>query len=228
MKIGVFVAHPDDEIIGIGGTIAKHVKEYKDEVEIYIMCEGKSSRLEKYVEPTQEKLNQFANETYEACECIGVTKEQIRFFDLPDNRLDSLARLDVIKIIENIGKKEKFDIVYTHNIDDLNIDHKIVAESVLTAFRALPEQSVKEIIMFETLSSTEHAMFLGNYFEPNMFVDIRNSIEDKLKALSCYKSELRQSPHPRNIEAVRCNAILWGNKVGINAAEAFRIARIMR
>ena len=71
-------------------------------------------------------------------------------------------------------------------------------------------------------------MFLGNYFEPNMFVDIRNSIEDKLKALSCYKSELRQSPHPRNIEAVRCNAILWGNKVGINAAEAFRIARIMR
>lgn len=227
MKIGVFVAHPDDEIIGIGGTLIKHVLS-GDEIKVYILAEGKSSRKEQYADFSKEQLSLYRSETIKAASIIGIQKEDICFFDMPNNRLDGIELLELIKIMERIKKNEAFDIIYTHNIDDLNIDHEIVARAVLTAFRALPEERVREILMFETLSSTENAMAMGKYFEPNLFVDISDVLGQKSDAMKCYVSELRKEPHPRSIEMIKYNAMIWGSKVGVMAAEAFRVARILR
>ncbi len=227
MNVGVFVAHPDDEVIGIGGTLIKHIL-CGDQVSIYILAEGKSSREESYDVFSKKILESFRNETINAVNIMGIKEENVHFLDLPNNRLDKIDLLDIIKIIERIEAKEKFDVIYTHNGRDLNIDHEIVARAVITAFRALPGQSVKEILMFETLSSTESGMALGRYFEPNLFVDISDVLDKKSCAMNCYKSELREKPHPRNIELIENNAIVWGSKVGVRAAEAFKVARILR
>lgn len=227
MNVGVFVAHPDDEIIGVGGTLIKHIL-CGDQVSIYILAEGKSSREENYDVFSKKILDSFRDETINAANIMGIKRENVHFFDLPNNRLDKLDLLDIIKILEKIGTKNKFDVIYTHNSKDLNIDHEIVARAVVTAFRALPKQSVKEILMFETLSSTESGMALGRYFEPNLFVDISDVLDRKNSAINCYKSELREKPHPRNTEMIENNALVWGSKVGVRAAEAFKVARILR
>ena len=160
MNVGVFVAHPDDEVIGVGGTLIKHIL-CGDQVNIYILSEGKSSREESYDIFSKEILESFRDETMNAVNTMGIKGENVHFFDLPNNRFDKIDLLDIIKIIEHIGSKNKFDVIYTHNSEDLNIDHEIVARAVVTAFRSLPGQSVKEILMFETLSSTESGMALG-------------------------------------------------------------------
>ena len=227
MNVGVFVAHPDDEIIGLGGTLIKHIMA-GDRVNIFIIAEGKSSRVENYSNFTKENIRHYRNETINAAIIMGLAQENVHFFDLPNNRLDRIDLLDIIKLIEKIGDSEKFDIVYTHNYEDINIDHEIVARAVITAFRALPGQSVKEILLFETLSSTESGMAIDRYFKPNLFVDISDVLDIKKRAMKCYISELRSKPHPRNIETIESNALVWGNKVGVNAAEAFKVARILR
>jgi len=218
-KILAIVAHPDDEIIGVGGTLCKHIAQ-GDDVTVLILGDGKSSRKLVYKKLTEgtEKLS--LKETQKALTYIGVKS----FFreKFPDNRFDSVNLLDLVKKISHYVETIKPSIVYTHHFGDLNIDHQKTAEAVTIACRPIENNCVRTIYQFETLSSTEMAGYVpGRAFLPNMFVDITNQIEKKINAMNCYKSELHAFPHPRSIEAIKANAKVWGAKVNIHYAEAF-------
>ena len=224
MRISAVVAHPDDEIIGLGGTILKHINN-GDEFQIIILCEGKSSRYEKYEYMDSNILKKYNEETKESMECLGVNNYML--CNYPNNRLDTLPLLDIIKDIQKKLDEFRTSRVYTHSYSELNIDHLIVNKAVSTAVRALPNAYVKELLFFSTLSSTEQARTIGQFFEPNFFVDISDFIEEKIKAMSCYKSELRSAPHPRCLENIRANDRVCGSKIGCNYAEEFVVGRII-
>lgn len=227
-NIGVIVAHPDDEIIGVGGTIIKNVKQ-NNNIKILILSEGVTSRLDRYnTYESKELFKTYGKETIEALEVMGVDKNSVNICKLPNNRLDQVDLLDIVKIIENFIKNNQIDTIYTHFYQDLNIDHEIVSRATVTAARSLPFYSVKELYFFETLSSTEYGLAMNRVFIPTLFEDISEVLEIKLKAMGCYISELRKKPHPRNLETIKMNAMLWGNKVGIEAAEAFQVGRIIK
>lgn len=122
--------------------------------------------------------------------------------------------MDIVKKVEKLIVSNSPDVIYTHYYKEMNNDHNILSKAVLTAARPLPGSLVKEILLFETLSSTEYALSLGESFTPNLFVDISSSINIKLEAMNAYKSELRLPPHPRSIELIKKNAELWGQKLG--------------
>lgn len=225
MNVYVVAAHPDDEILGAGGTIAKHIQN-GDKVKVLIVAEGKSSRLDRYEDFVIEDAVKYRKETKEALETLGV--HDFSMLNFPDNRLDRMDMLDIIKAITKDAEDFRPERVYTHFYNDLNIDHQIVSRAVVTAFRALPDTSVKDILFFEVLSSTEHDFAMRNAFCPNYFVDISEQLNVKLDALAHYKSELREEPYTRNQNMVRCNSVLWGSKIGIEAAEAFEVSRIVR
>lgn len=217
-NILAIVAHPDDEIIGVGGTLCKHLKQ--GDVVYVVIVGGQTTSREK---------NQLINksETANALKTLGV-----KFFineGLPDNRLDSLVFLDIVKLLSKHVKKIQPQIVYTHHLGDLNIDHRIVSEAVITACRPIESQCVEEIRMFETLSSTEMAGYESNsIFQPNMFIDISEELALKLKSMACYKSEVRNFPHPRSLKTIEYNAYVWGSKNNIKAAEAFHLFRSVK
>jgi LmbE family N-acetylglucosaminyl deacetylase len=225
LNIAVIVAHPDDEIIGVGGTLIKHVKA-GDNVSILIVSEGRSSRLVKYEDFDKNIIDEYICETKKAIEIIGV--RIFKVLKLPNNRLDRLDLIDIIKTIQIELDEIEPHIIYTHFYDDLNIDHRLISQAVVTATRALPGSQIREILMFETLSSTEQASAIGKCFSPNLFVDITEFLHQKLLAMKCYESELHNPPHPRSIEIIEKNAQVWGAKCGVDAAEAFVVARIIR
>jgi len=148
--------------------------------------------------------------------------------NLPDNRFDSIPLLDVVKIIEKYIEDIKPDIIYTHFGGDLNIDHKITFEAVLTASRPIGQEYVKEIYAFETVSSTEWNFNGMDGFKPNYFVDITETLDMKLKAMECYKSELKEFPHPRSNKNLKASALKWGSVVSRMYAEAFQVVRIIK
>ncbi len=135
----------------------------------------------------------------------------------------------MVKIVSNYIKKTQPSIVYTHHFGDLNIDHQKTSEATIIACRPIENKFVEKLLMFETLSATEMAGYrLANLFMPNLFINIENELERKLKAMSCYKSELNDFPHPRSLKAIELNAKLWGTKNNMEAAEAFYIFREIR
>jgi len=216
-NILVVAAHPDDEVLGCGGTINRHV-DSGDEVNVLFMSDGVTSRNIKGIE--QESRNQSA---FEACSILG-TQGPI-FLDYPDNKMDSLALLGIVQAVEKIIIKHKPDVIYTHHSGDLNIDHRITHQAVMTACRPQPNFSVNEIYSFEVLSSTEWQTQDTTPFLPNCFIDITPFIENKRKALNAYSSEMYPEPHSRSIENVlRLNAVR-GNSVGLDYAEAFMVLR---
>lgn len=225
MKVSVVAAHPDDEIIGVGGTILKHINN-GDEIQILIICEGKSSRYMRLEDMDRSILDNYYGETTSAMKIMKI--ENYKICNYPNNRLDTLPLLDIIKAIQIYLDEFRPDIVYTHSFTELNIDHLLINKAVTTAVRALPDAYVRELLFFATLSSTEQARAIGKYFEPNVFVDTSPFIETKLTALSCYQSELRAFPHPRNIELIKANDRVCGNKVGVEYAEEFVVGRIIR
>jgi LmbE family N-acetylglucosaminyl deacetylase len=217
------VAHPDDEILGVGGTLAKYIND-GDEVYCLILGEGMTSRNKKREDTEQEKLEELHNDTLKAAEIIGF--KDVFFSNFPDNRFDSVDLLDIIKEIEKYIVKINPDIIYTHHHGDLNIDHQKTFEAVLTACRPVGEYNIKEIYAFETPSSTEWNFSYGdNSFNPNVFVDITEIIDKKLKAMGCYQSEIRDYPHPRSIEALKTISKKWGTVVGKEYVEAFELVR---
>ena len=220
----VIAAHPDDEVIGCGGTIAKH-HDNGDEINTIIMAEGSTSRSPKRNrEQFIEELSLLSKAAKESANILGI--KEIEILDLPDNRLDSMDLLDIIKIIENKIKKFNPTIIYTHHSGDVNIDHRLINDAVIAAARPLPDSNIKRILSFEVASSTEwRPPDAQNIFIPNYFVSIENQFKRKIKALEAYECEMRDWPHPRSYEAIEYQAKYRGSQIGYKYAESFSLLR---
>lgn len=223
-KIAVIAAHPDDEILGCGGTIANHVAA-GEEVHVLIMAEGATSRDEiRNRAEKQAELSELAHAARKAAEILGVKSHTLLQF--PDNRMDSVDRLDVVKALENFIAQHQPAIVYTHHASDVNIDHQIIHDAVIIACRPQPSHCVEAILCFEVPSSTEWQTPDSRYcFIANWFEDISTTLNLKLKALECYEQEMRLWPHARSYKAVEALARWRGATVGVEAAEAFVLSR---
>lgn len=223
-KILVVVAHPDDEVLGCGATIARHAR-IGDEVHVVILAEGVTSRDERHdPEGRRSELSELSKAAHCAGRILGV--KSLTLHNFPDNRMDSIDRLDVIKLVGQFIDKYRPEIVYTHHAGDVNIDHRIIHEAVVTACRPMPSHPVKTLLFFEIPSSTEwQTPGSAAWFMPNWFVDIFYTFDTKLKALEAYCLEMRPWPHPRSYEAVKHLAHWRGATIGVEAAEAFMIGR---
>lgn len=223
MKILVVAAHPDDEVLGCGGTMARLAKEGHD-VYASILGEGITSRHHSREETDQKALETLKDQCKRASGILG-TKE-VFFHDQPDNRFDTVSILKIIKIVEALVKRLEPSVIYTHHGGDLNIDHGVTSRAVLTATRPLAGCPVREIYTFEIPSSTEWSF--GQFypaFEPNTFVDIQKTMAQKIAALEVYENEIREFPHPRSTEALEAMARKWGAASGLGLAEAFYLVR---
>jgi LmbE family N-acetylglucosaminyl deacetylase len=232
MRVIIFVAHPDDEVLGMGGTILKH-SQNGDFVKVVYLATGITSRRstnfqnsvsyeqnENKTNQIQKEIKNLRNDAKKSCNILKV--KDSKFYDFPDNEMDSVPLLKIIKVIEKEIKETKPDRIYTHHFHDLNVDHRTVFNAVMTATRPI-RLNVKEIISFEVLSSTE-----WNYpmqFSPNYFVDIKSQLSAKIKAMKSYKNEIRNFPHPRSVENIKNVSQRWGSVSGKKAAEAFEIIR---
>lgn len=222
----VIAAHPDDEVIGCGGTIAQLSAEGNN-VTVAILGEGLTSRYATREEADPAEVEAMRAKSLRACEILGAA--DVRFFGLPDNRFDTLALLDVVKIIEDLVKELQPWVVYTHHGGDLNVDHQVTFRAVLTATRPMIGISVKRLLSFEVPSSTEWSFGrLGAPFNPGYFFDIEKTLEAKIEAIDCYTGEIQEFPHPRSLEAIRALAMFRGAAVGLYAAEAFEVVRWIR
>lgn len=219
-KVLVVAAHPDDEILGVGGTVLKHTSN-GDRVECIILGEGQMARFGNESENYDEIVQSLHDDAKVASRIIGY--QSVYFANFPDNRFDSVDLLDVIKYIENIIRTYKPDIIYTHFGNDLNIDHKIAYQAVMTATRPVNDCPVKEIYLFETLSATEWNF--KDSFRPNLYIDIAPYMEKKIMAMKAYITELCEFPHPRSIEGIEFLAKYRAMQVGKTYVEAFEILR---
>lgn len=225
-KILVVAAHPDDEVIGIGATVRQHVKN-GDEVRCIILGEGQTSRYDAQENAPRNIVEKLHEDSLKAAEVLGYSK--LYFADFPDNRFDHVDLLDIVKYIEKIKQEFKPNIIYTHHIGDLNIDHQITAQAVVTATRPISTgHIVNEIYAFETLSATEWNFSNCVPFTPNVFIDVSETFSDKLKAMQCYKSELCEAPHPRSLDIMDAVAKKMGSVVGKKYAEALMVVRIIK
>ncbi len=215
-KILVVCAHPDDETLGLGGTIATHIKN-GDKVYVLILTEGVSGR------GNNKNIIQRQNQARRACTILGTQNPQ--FLNYPDQKLDTIPLIELSKQIENEILRRKPETVYSHYWGDVNLDHKKTFEATLVAVRPTISSSIKQFVCFETPSSTEWS-HVG--FCPNLFVDIEDTLKIKLKALQEYKDEIRAFPHPRSRTALISRACYWGSMVGVKHAEAFSIVRELR
>jgi LmbE family N-acetylglucosaminyl deacetylase len=217
MNILVVAAHPDDEVLGAGATLARHAKA-GDAIAVLILATGLDSRGA----ATTEAHRGLRHQAEKAAAILGVTN--VHFAGFPDNRMDTVALLDVVKAIEDFAARVTPEIVYTHHARDLNIDHEITARAVATAFRPIPGAPTKRLLAFDVPSATDwnpSAM----PFAPSVFIDAGATLETKLKAMACYEGELRPFPHARSLEAIRARAVAWGTHVGLPAAEPFEMLR---
>lgn len=216
----IIAAHSDDEALGCSGTMAKHVAS-GDEVHVLFMTDGVGARTNDLTKSVERK-----NVALKAMKLLNISSMQN--LDFPDNRMDTVAILDVTQEIEARINELQPEIIYTHHIGDLNIDHQITHKAVMTACRPQPDFCVKEIYTFEVLSSTEWQTPGLYSFEPNVYVDITDFIDTKKQVLTAYTDEMRPPPHSRSIENVlRLNAYR-GNVIGKQYAEAFLLIRSIK
>lgn len=218
-NILVVVAHSDDETISMGGTIRKHI-ENGDIVYVTSMTDGVGSR-DNVTELDIIKRKKSADN---ASKILGF--QWIKNFNYLDNALDTYSLLELVKSVEEVKREVKPNMVYTHSGGDLNIDHRIVANVVLTAFRPQPEETCKEIRLFEVPSATDygHKSITGQ-FNPNLYVSIGDMWQKKLEALKTYDNEMLKYPHSRSLDGIKNLAKYRGNQIGVNLAEAFEIIR---
>jgi len=220
MRVLVVAAHPDDEILGVGGTVAAHVAR-GDTVQLAIMCGGGSVRYLPEGSPVIRK------EPEQAAEILDVAELVLR--DLADQRLDTLPISQVAGEIETLVRSFRPDTIYSHFCGDINRDHRVLAEAVMVAARPYAAAFVQEILMYETPSSTEWGLpQLSSSFQPNVYVDITKFLDTKLQAFSCYSAEICAEPHPRSLLALRARAHYWGSLVNRQAAEPFVSVRSLR
>ena len=223
-KILIVAAHPDDEVLGCFGTVARLIQEGYEAYTL-ILGEGKTSRdEERQVENKKDEIAILNNEILNANNVIGIKKVFAESF--PDNRFDSVDLLDIIKVISKVKDEVNPDIIFTHYEHDLNIDHQITYKAVITATRPMQDECVKEIYSFEILSSTE-----WNYpisFSPDTYYDISHTLDSKIKAMKEYTSELCEYPHPRSLKGIELNAEYHGMRVGKRFIEAFKTVRSIK
>lgn len=214
----VVAAHPDDEVLGCGGAIAKHAAS-GDQVEILILAEGLKARS---ADADSGELQALHDSARKAAAVLGASAPE--FAGFPDNKMDTAPLLDIVQRIEETIARLSPRTIYTHFANDLNVDHQLTARAVAAACRPLPQSSIKSIYAFETPSSTEWAP--DDVFRPTRFVEIsEDALARKLRALDCYTSEMRDFPHPRSSKAVEALARWRGATAGVEAAECFEIIR---
>ena len=219
----VIAAHPDDEVLGCGATMARHA-DAGDTVDVVIVAEGETSRHDASSAGAESGVAALREAAIAAAKVLG-TREPI-FLGLPDNRLDSIDMLDLIKMIDRATSALRPDVIYTHSPSDLNIDHRLVANAVNTVFRPLPDATFSAVYQFEVLSSSEWAdPAMGPGFRPDYFVNATEYLDRKIEALTAYESEMRPFPHSRSYEAVSVLAKVRGCAAGLEAAEAFETVR---
>ncbi|WP_458700355.1 PIG-L deacetylase family protein [Sulfurospirillum sp. 1307] len=217
-KILIVAAHPDDEVLGCFGTVARLIKEGYEAYTL-ILGEGKTSRGE-----GKKEIEELKQEIKKANDKIGIKK--VFTYNFPDNSFDSIPLLDIVKTVLHVKEKVKPNIIFTHYENDLNIDHRLTYQAVITATRPMEDEYVKEIYSFEILSSTEWNYPLS--FSPDTFFDISDTIDLKIDAMREYQSELCAFPHPRSLEGIKLNANYWGMRVGKQAVEAFKSIRVVK
>lgn len=223
-RLLVIAAHPDDEVLGCGATMARCAAQ-GCEVHVVILSRGISSRNSADEKNTDSKAhNALLGASREANAHLGVSSHSVH--DFPDNRMDSLPLLDIIKPIEHTIEQLQPDTVLTHYYNDLNIDHRIVHQAVLTACRPLPMNTLRQLLFFEIPSSTEWQVSQHGGFSPSVYIDVSQTLEKKLEALRIYASEMRSWPHARSLNAVEYLARWRGASAGLDAAEAFVPGRI--
>ena len=221
----VIAAHPDDELLGCGGTMLKLSRAGRA-VNVVIMAEGLTSRDSKRDAVRRgAELSALALTAAKANEMVGAKVELLGF---PDNRMDSIDRLEITKRVEEQLERHRPRTVITHHPGDVNVDHRQIFDAVVAACRPMPGSPVRELLMFEIPSSTEwQPAAFGRPFEPQYFVDISAELPGKLKALECYTTEMRPWPHPRSLLAIEHLARWRGATVGVDAAEVFAVGRII-
>ena len=225
-RILVVAAHPDDEVLGCGGTIARLADE-GSEVHVLILAEGATSRGQ------QRNPREYASELSELVRCAESANKvlgsaSVKVCGFPDNRMDGTELLEVVKVIEEHIDRHRPEIVFAHRNGDVNVDHQVVHDAVIAACRPQPHHPVRGVLLFEVASSTEWRPPASRVtFSPSCYYDIEGVLGRKLDALSKYSSEIRPFPHPRSLEAIEHLARWRGASVGCRAAEAFEIGRLL-
>ena len=215
----VLAAHPDDEVLGCGATLAKLASQGAS-VHVAFLADGETSR------PGRDgvagvQARQAA--AHKACQLLGVGS--VSFGGFPDNRLDGVDLLDLVQAVEAEVAQRKPQLVPTHHGGDLNVDHRRVHQATVTACRPQSNHCVETLLFFEVPSSTEWQVPPGAPFVPNWFEDVTEWVERKLLALQAYEAELREWPHPRSVQAIEALFKWRGATVGVAAAEAFMLGR---
>jgi len=218
MNVLVLAAHPDDEVLGCGGTMARLAAE-GCRVSVAILGQGAAARFAPGSPAAAAEVEALQERSRQAARILGAA--EVRHFGLPDNRFDSLVLLDVVRLLEALGDELMPEVVYAQHGGDLNVDHAVTFRAALTAFRPLPGSAVQALYAYEVASSTEWAFAqFDPAFRPDTFVNVTGFLDLKLKALAAYEGEMRAFPHPRSERAVRAQAELRGAAVGVPAAEA--------
>jgi len=222
----VVAAHPDDEVLGCGGTLARMAGR-GDTVHVLLIADGEASRVVGAQSQTGRNRLPGRRKAAEAAgEILGVAS--VELLDLPDNRLDSVDLLDVVQKIEAVMQRHRPSIVLTHHAGDVNIDHRVVHDAVIAACRPQHGHCVRTLLFYEVPSSTEwRPPGSAQQFEPNWFVEISATLAKKSRALRAYEAELRAFPHPRSLQAIEALAHWRGASVGVAAAEAFVLGRCL-
>jgi LmbE family N-acetylglucosaminyl deacetylase len=225
-KIMIVVAHPDDELLGLGATMNKLISEFGVTAHVIILGEGITSRSDSR-DPEQWKEELAIHKTNIKAAQKSIGYQSVNTYSLPDNRFDSVALLDIIKIIESEKQLFSPEVIFTHHGGDVNVDHQRTFEAVITACRPMADETVKTIITFETPSGTEwRSPTDPRHFLPNLFFAVSESnLDAKITGMESYEFEKRAFPHPRSPEALKIQAQRWGISVGCSLAEAFCIVR---
>lgn len=225
-RILVIVAHPDDELLGLGATLHRLIHDYHCKIRVVILGEGITSRSDvRNREEWEKELSIHRQNVHAAKEAIGY--ESVSIYDFPDNRFDTIALLDIIKVVEKEKKAFQPSVIFTHHGGDVNVDHQRTFEAVITATRPMAHERVKTIIAFETPSGTEwRASSDPKHFIPNLFFEVKEeNLAAKIKGMEAYEFEKRIYPHPRSPKALKILAQRWGIVVGKHYAEAFVLVR---
>lgn len=225
-RIMLVVAHPDDELLGLGASMHKLIKQFNCKIKVIILGEGITSRSNsRDVKKWKKELTTHKQNIKNAAKAIGY--HEVKTYDFPDNRFDSVALLDLVKVIEKEKDDFKPEIIFTHHGGDTNVDHRQTFDAVITATRPMSHEVVKTIIAFETPSSTEwQASTYPNYFKPNLFLEVsKKDVDAKIKGMESYEFEKRKYPHPRSPKALEIQCQRNGVIVGKEYAEAFMLIR---